>query len=135
MRFNICHELALRSQSSFGNLQQQAHATASSLNLLFCDRDPLRSTTPGLPPVLPPTPAVDFPQPAPDDAVAAVILREWDAYDWRGSSDALADWLNARWRKSGYTVRRHEVCFLLRLNGREARMGLGDHLRAAFFRV
>ncbi|GAB7357506.1 hypothetical protein MBLNU459_g0039t1 [Dothideomycetes sp. NU459] len=78
--------------------------------------------------------ATGFSQPAPDEPIAALILREWDAYDWRESSDALADWLNARWKKSGYAVQRHEVCFLLRLNGKSARMGLGDHLRGAFSR-
>lgn len=114
--------LAPRSQSSLSNLRTHALTSASTLNLLFCDPLP----RPCKPPV--------FDQPAPDHAIVAIILQEWDRYDWRGSSDALADWLNGRWKKTGYRVQRHEVCFLLRVNGRQAGMGLGDWLKGAFYR-
>lgn len=63
-----------------------------------------------------------------------LILCEWDAHDWRGSSDALADWLNARWRKTGYVVQSEDVWALLAGRGREACMGKGDWLRGRFVR-
>lgn len=74
------------------------------------------------------------PQPAPDSAMQALLIAEWDAHDWCHSSDALTDWLNARWAKSGYVLCRQECCFLLRLSGRDARMGLGDERGGAFVR-
>ncbi|KAK4500279.1 hypothetical protein PRZ48_008468 [Zasmidium cellare] len=40
-------------------------------------------------------------QPLPAD-VAQVLIHEWDSRDWNQSSDAFADWLNARWAKTGY---------------------------------
>ncbi|KAK8430335.1 amidase signature domain-containing protein [Phyllosticta citricarpa] len=43
-------------------------------------------------------------QSAPDAPIIRVILKEWDTRDFGHSSDALAAWLNARWRKSGYRV-------------------------------
>lgn len=60
--------------------------------------------------------------------VAEEILHCWDSYDWQKSSDALTDWMNARWEKTGYNVSRKVVCFTLRMRGRDALMGLGDHL-------
>lgn len=63
-----------------------------------------------------------------------VLLHEWDAHDWRSSSDAIADWLNRRWAKTGYTIDSQTVCFVLRLYGRDAKQGLGDHLKGAFYR-
>ncbi|THW37655.1 hypothetical protein D6D22_07084, partial [Aureobasidium pullulans] len=38
----------------------------------------------------------------PPSPITAQILESWYEYDWRNSSDALTDWLNARWKKSGY---------------------------------
>lgn len=76
--------------------------------------------------------AVHEPLPSP---VVKVILESWDQYEWQGSSDALADWMNARWKKTGYpSVSKEVVCFTLRSNGRQARMGLGDHLGGTFTR-
>jgi amidase len=50
------------------------------------------------------------------------------------SADALADWLNARWRKSGYELSAETVCEVLRSNGRVAFRGLGDDAEGAFSR-
>jgi hypothetical protein len=66
--------------------------------------------------------------------VETLILQSWDSYDWQKSSDALADWINGRWGKTGYSVSKEVVCFTLRMNWRDARLGLGDHLCGAFFR-
>jgi hypothetical protein len=66
--------------------------------------------------------------------IETLILQSWDSYDWQKSSDALADWINGRWGKTGYSVSKEVVCFTLRVNGRDARLGLGDHLCGAFFR-
>ena len=63
-----------------------------------------------------------------------VLLDSWDAHDWENSSDALTDWLNARWHKSGYQVSNEVVCFTLRSQGRDARIGLGDRLNGALYR-
>ncbi|KAL2350846.1 hypothetical protein BJ546DRAFT_954620 [Cryomyces antarcticus] len=54
------------------------------------------------------TPTSPSAQPPPDAPIRALILRSWDAHSasWGRSSDALADWLNARWRKSGYATRK-----------------------------
>ncbi|TKA77613.1 hypothetical protein B0A55_03134 [Friedmanniomyces simplex] len=54
-----------------------------------------------------------------------VLLASYDARDWHHSADALADWLNARWRKTGFRVSRETVCFTLRINGRGAVRGGG----------
>jgi len=62
------------------------------------------------------------------------VLQSYDNRDWGGSSDALTDWLNARWAKSGYKVSKETVYFTLKLHGRDAKMGLGDHLKGAFVR-
>lgn len=72
-------------------------------------------------------------QPLPPD-VAKVMVHEWDSRDWCQSSDAFADWLNARWAKTGYTVSRETVCFTLRAAGRNAKMGLGDPKDGKFWR-
>lgn len=66
--------------------------------------------------------------------IVRVVLESYDSHDWNRSSDALADWLNGRWRKSGYQVSREVVCFTLRVNGRDAEMGRGDRLNGAFCR-
>lgn len=82
-----------------------------------------------------PSPASAASQPLPSPMVR-VILDSYDAHaeTWAGSSDALTDWLNARWQKSGYSVSKETVCFTLRVNGRDAKMGMGDQLRGAFYR-
>lgn len=61
-------------------------------------------------------------------------MSSWEEHDWEQSSDALADWMNARWLKCGYQVSREVVCFHLRAAGKDARMGLGDSLDGAFRR-
>ena len=66
--------------------------------------------------------------------VVSVLLDSWDKHDFGSSSDAMTNWLNARWKKSGYQVSKEVVCSTLRSHGRDARMGLGDHLDGAFFR-
>ncbi|KAF2085233.1 hypothetical protein K490DRAFT_58846 [Saccharata proteae CBS 121410] len=70
----------------------------------------------------------------PDGPIIKVILREWDRRDFRESSDALANWLNARWRKSGYSLSLDTVYAVLRSNGRSAFRGLGDQSGGAFNR-
>lgn len=80
-------------------------------------------------PSSPKTPFTPLPPP-----IAAIVLQAWDAYDWDHSSDALAAWLNARWAKSGYSVRSEVVCFTLRVEGRDARVDLGDENGGAFVR-
>ena len=72
------------------------------------------------------------PLPAP---MVKVLLEAYDAHSWDQSSDALTDWLNSRWRKSGYQVSRETVCFTLRVHGRNARMGGEDNLEGAFLRL
>jgi hypothetical protein len=66
--------------------------------------------------------------------VTKVILDSWDRYEWQGSSDALAEWMNERWKKTGFQISKEVVCFTLRYHGREAQMGLGDHLGGNFSR-
>lgn len=66
--------------------------------------------------------------------ITAVLLQAWDAHPFNNSADALTDWLNARWRKSGYAVSRETVCFTLRVHGRDARLGVPDDLEGAFYR-
>ncbi|OJD36083.1 amidase family protein [Diplodia corticola] len=80
-----------------------------------------------------PYPPTDEPLP-PDAPIVAVILKEWDARDFRRSSDALAAWLNARWRKSGYSLGAETVYEILKTNGRKAYRGLGDEAGGAFRR-
>lgn len=72
-------------------------------------------------------------EPLPIDVVT-ILLNEWDNRDFGRSSDAVTDWLNARWAKTGVQVSRETICFTLRLHGRDAVMGLGDHLDGAFTR-
>jgi hypothetical protein len=72
--------------------------------------------------------------PALPQPIEALILQSWDSYDWQKSSESLTDWINGRWCKTGYSVSKEVVCFTLRLNGRDARLGLQDHLCGAFFR-
>lgn len=67
--------------------------------------------------------------PLPDKPIVELILHEWDTRRFSCSADALADWLNARWRKSGYELSAETVCEVLRSNGRIAFRGLGMMLR------
>jgi amidase len=68
-------------------------------------------------------------------AMTAVVLESWDSHAWYESSDALADWLNARWAKTGYTISRETVHATLLLYGRStAKRGLVDPLDGAFYR-
>lgn len=80
-----------------------------------------------------PCPASSTSEPLPSP-IAKVVLDAWDAYDWNHSSDAIADWLNGRWAKSGFEVSKETICFTLRSQGRDARMGLVDRLDGAFYR-
>ncbi len=66
--------------------------------------------------------------------IARIVVESFDAHDWEHSSDALTDWLNARWAKSGYRVSKEVVCFTLRLTGRDARMALGYRGEGGFVR-
>lgn len=75
-----------------------------------------------------------FPEPLPDKPIVELILHEWDTRRFSCSADALADWLNARWRKSGYELSAETVCEVLRSNGRIAFRGLGDDAAGAFAR-
>lgn len=70
----------------------------------------------------------------PDRPIVDLILHEWDTRRFSCSADALADWLNARWRKSGYVLSAETVCEVLRGNGRVAFRGLGDDAEEAFSR-
>ncbi|KAB2108123.1 hypothetical protein AG0111_0g4509 [Alternaria gaisen] len=74
------------------------------------------------------------PEPLPDQPIIDLILHEWDTRRFSCSADALADWLNARWRKSGYELSAETVCEVLRSNGRIAFRGLGDDAEGAFSR-
>lgn len=74
------------------------------------------------------------PEPLPDKPIVDLILHEWDTRRFSCSADALADWLNARWRKSGYELSAETVCEVLRSNGRIAFRGLGDDAAGAFAR-
>ena len=75
--------------------------------------------------------ATNEPLPSP---MVNVLLQSWEEHDWQHSAAALSDWLNARWAKTGYQVSEETVCFTLRSNGKDARMGLGDALGGAFLR-
>lgn len=70
----------------------------------------------------------------PDAPIIHLLLREWDAHDWGNSSDAFADWMNARWKKSGYSLSRETIHEVLKCNGRHAFRGIGDHLDGDFQR-
>lgn len=74
------------------------------------------------------------PEPLPDKPIIDLILHEWDTRRFSCSADALADWLNARWKKSGYELSAETVCEVLRSNGRIAFRGLGDDAAGAFAR-
>ncbi|KAF2015272.1 amidase signature enzyme [Aaosphaeria arxii CBS 175.79] len=74
------------------------------------------------------------PEPLPDKPIIDLILHEWDTRRFSCSADALADWLNARWRKSGYELSAETICEVLRSNGRIAFRGLGDDSQGAFAR-
>ncbi|KAF2638485.1 amidase signature enzyme [Massarina eburnea CBS 473.64] len=74
------------------------------------------------------------PGPLPDRPIIELILHEWDTRRFSCSADALADWLNARWKKSGYQLSAETVCEVLRNNGRIAFRGLGDDAEGAFAR-
>ena len=80
-----------------------------------------------------PSTTSDSHEPLPSPVVA-VVVNAWEAHDWNHSSDALTQWLNARWAKSGYQVSSETVCFTLRSKGKDARMGLGDGADGAFCR-
>lgn len=79
----------------------------------------------------PANPAPFSPLPSP---VAKVVLHAFDTYDFAHSASALADWLNARWAKSGYRVSAEVVCFTLRAAGRDGRLGVADAGDGAFMR-
>ncbi|KAI5358477.1 hypothetical protein Slin14017_G107600 [Septoria linicola] len=70
------------------------------------------------------------------EAVVDVVLRAWDDHrdSWGNSADALTDWLNARWTKTGVQVTPEAVCFTLRAAGRDARMGVPDCKGGRFLR-
>jgi amidase len=70
----------------------------------------------------------------PDKPIVDLILHEWDTRRFSCSADALAEWLNARWRKSGYSLSAETVCEVLRSNGRIAFRGIGDDADGAFVR-
>ncbi|KAF2201136.1 amidase signature enzyme [Delitschia confertaspora ATCC 74209] len=74
------------------------------------------------------------PEPLPDKPIIELILHEWDTRRFNCSADALADWLNRRWKKSGYELSAETVCEVLRSNGRVAFRGLGDGEGGAFSR-
>lgn len=74
-------------------------------------------------------------EPGVDKGIVEVILREWDGRRWGCSADALAGWLNRRWKKSGYEVSAETVCEILRDNGRMAFRGLGDEGDGKFERA
>ncbi|KAH3904255.1 hypothetical protein HBI56_176640 [Parastagonospora nodorum] len=74
------------------------------------------------------------PEMLPDQPIIDLILHEWDTRRFSCSADALADWLNARWKKSGYELSPETVCEVLRSNGRIAFRGLGDDSEHAFTR-
>lgn len=80
-----------------------------------------------------PSTTSDSHEPLPSPLVA-VVVNAWDSHDWKNSSDAFTDWLNARWAKSGYQVSNETICFTLRSKGRDARIGLGDPTDGAFCR-
>lgn len=70
----------------------------------------------------------------PDQPIVDLILKEWDTRRFSCSADALAEWLNKRWKKSGYGISAETVLEVLRGNGRIAFRGLGDVEEGAFTR-
>ncbi len=74
------------------------------------------------------------PEHFPDAPIIALILTEYDNRDWNYSADALADWLNARWKKTGYSLSRQTIYEILKANGRVAFLGLGDDQEGKFAR-
>lgn len=75
------------------------------------------------------TPHAPLPSP-----IKTVLFDAWDTQNFGRSADALTDWINARWAKSGYKVSRETVCFTLRASGRDGRMGVGDEMGGVFYR-
>ncbi|KAL0263120.1 hypothetical protein SLS55_002096 [Diplodia seriata] len=110
------------------------HSAATTCSLSPSSSPPSSSSRP----VPLPLDSVPFPKPdellPPDGPVIKVILKEWDTRDFRQSSDALTGWLNARWRKSGYSLGMETVYEILKANGRKAYRGLGDEAGGAFRR-
>lgn len=84
-------------------------------------------------PVYVPSPSSISNQPL-STPIVKVVLDSYDSHNFDRSADALTDWLNGRWKKSGYQVSKETVAFTLRLHGRDARRGRGDRLGGAFFR-
>ena len=70
----------------------------------------------------------------PDAPIVRLVLTEWDTHDWGNSSDAFADWMNARWKKSGYSLSPETIYEILKCNGRHAFRGIGDHRDGEFRR-
>lgn len=66
--------------------------------------------------------------------VVAIALESFNCKDFGHSAEALTAWLNARWREPGYKVSAAAVCFALRSQGRDARMGVPDHLDGVMVR-
>ena len=60
--------------------------------------------------------------------IERVLLNSWDTYEFYGSADALTNWLNERWTKTGYHVSKETVCFTLKANGKDASIGVEDPL-------
>ncbi|KAJ9645296.1 hypothetical protein H2199_003302 [Coniosporium tulheliwenetii] len=83
-----------------------------------------------------PTPPLNVPPSPlfPDSSVTAVILKEFDARDFGDSADELAFWLNARWKKSGYSIDGDTVLQLLRSRGRDPCRGRVERLQGRFLR-
>ncbi|KAK3116565.1 hypothetical protein LTR53_002933 [Teratosphaeriaceae sp. CCFEE 6253] len=84
------------------------------------------SPKPNIPPPVYTPSAVSLVHTALPSPLVRVVLESFDAQAWDGSSDALTDWLNARWAKTGFKVSKETICFTLRANGRNAAMGVGD---------
>lgn len=86
------------------------------------DMIPLQSLTNNINEILPDQPIIDL------------ILHEWDTKRFSCSADALAEWLNSRWKKSGYQLSAETVCEVLRSNGRIAFRGQRDSDDGKFMR-
>lgn len=113
---SLCHSPTSSFSSSYLSRSSSVHSNVSSTSYTS-------STTDKAELVCPPSP------------ITAQILSSWYKYDWQNSSDALTDWLNARWKKSGYVVDRRVVHFLIKMEGvRDVNMELGDSLGGAFVR-
>lgn len=117
---SLCHSPTASIPSSYLSRSSSIHSNTSSASSTSSTSSTI-TDKPEL--VCPPSP------------ITALILSSWYKYDWANSSDALADWLNARWKKSGYVVDRRVVHFLIKMDGvRDVQMGLGDCLGGAFIR-